>query len=199
MKTLKTTKTLAAAALAAALTSTLAMPAAAQQHGPGMDHAAHAAAGGTAASGLPTLPGQDAYGAIGEIVRLLRADPSTDWSKVDLEALRQHLIDMNAVTLGARVARREVAGGLEMEVTGEGRATDAIRRMTTSHGRQLAPLGLRATSEPIAGGARFTVTAADASDEKLVTMIRGMGFIGIMTLGDHHMPHHLMIAKGERH
>ena len=40
------------------------------------------------ASTTPTLPGQDAFGAIQEIVRILDADPKTDWSKVDLEALR---------------------------------------------------------------------------------------------------------------
>ena len=37
--------------------------------------------------------GHDAFGAIQEIVQILDADPNTDWSKVDLEALRQHLID----------------------------------------------------------------------------------------------------------
>ena len=34
---------------------------------------------------MPTLPGQDAFGAIQEIVGKLDADPNTDWSKVDLE------------------------------------------------------------------------------------------------------------------
>ena len=34
----------------------------------------------------PTIPGQDAFGAIQEIGNLLEADPKTDWSKVDLEA-----------------------------------------------------------------------------------------------------------------
>ena len=47
----------------------------------------------------PAMPGQDAFGAIAEVVRLLDADPETDWSKVDLERLRQHLIDMNEVVL----------------------------------------------------------------------------------------------------
>ena len=51
------------------------------------------------ASTTPTMPGQDTFGAIQEIVQILDADPKTDWSKVDLEALRQHLIDMNEVTL----------------------------------------------------------------------------------------------------
>jgi hypothetical protein len=48
-----------------------------------------------ASMAIPTMPGQDSFGAIQEIVRILEADPNTDWSKVDLEALRQHLIDMN--------------------------------------------------------------------------------------------------------
>jgi hypothetical protein len=56
-------------------------------------------------SPIPTMPGQAAFGAIQEIVRLLEADPNTDWSKVDLEALRQHLIDMNDVTLKANARR----------------------------------------------------------------------------------------------
>ena len=45
------------------------------------------------ASTTPTMPGQDAFGAIQEIVQILEADPKTDWSKVELEGLRQHLID----------------------------------------------------------------------------------------------------------
>src|SRR5437879_13280128 len=54
-------------------------------------------AGMRAAAATPTMPGQDAFGAIQEIVQMLEADPKTDWSKVDLEGLRQHLIDMNEV------------------------------------------------------------------------------------------------------
>jgi len=54
----------------------------------------------------PSLPGQDAFGAIAEVVRFLEADPETDWSAVDLERLRQHLIDMNEVVL-----RSEGSGG----------------------------------------------------------------------------------------
>ena len=33
----------------------------------------------------PTMPGQDAFGAIQEIVRILEADPKTDWSKVNFK------------------------------------------------------------------------------------------------------------------
>lgn len=73
-------------------------------------------------AGLPaaTMSGQDAFGAIREIVRMLDADPKTDWSKVDIEALRQHLIDMSEVTLKANATAKPI-DGLETTVTGSDR------------------------------------------------------------------------------
>src|SRR3954462_9782731 len=77
-----------------------------------MDHAAHHAGASASPSGaVPTMPGQDAFGTIQEIVGILEADPATDWSKVDIEALRQHLIDMNEVTLNAKAVATPVDGG----------------------------------------------------------------------------------------
>jgi hypothetical protein len=87
-------------------------------HGP-MPHGASPIAPASPA-GEPTLPGQDAFGAIGEIVRILDADPRTDWSKVDLEPLRQHLIDMHEVVMRAQVRASPVWGGLAMDVTAPG-------------------------------------------------------------------------------
>ena len=52
--------------------------------------------------GVPASPGRDAQGAIAEIAGIREADPGTDWSRVDLEALRSHLIDMNDVVLEAK-------------------------------------------------------------------------------------------------
>ena len=63
------------------------------------------------AAGTPSMPGQDAFGAIAEVVRLLDADSNTDWGKVNLERLRQHLIDMNEVVLRAQVKQASVPGG----------------------------------------------------------------------------------------
>lgn len=60
----------------------------------------------------PALPGQDAFGAIQEIVQILQSDPTTDWSKVNISALRQHLIDMNEVTLRAVAAERNLDNGI---------------------------------------------------------------------------------------
>src|SRR5665213_2414926 len=53
--------------------------------------------GAAKATTLPTQPGQSAFAAIQEIVAILEADPKTDWSRVNIEALRQHLIDMDNV------------------------------------------------------------------------------------------------------
>jgi hypothetical protein len=86
-------------------------------------------------AGAPTLSGQDAFGAIQEIVQILQADPNTDWSKVNIEALRQHLIDMNEVTLHAVATQRDIENGIEIKVTGEGRTLEAIKRMVPAHVR----------------------------------------------------------------
>jgi hypothetical protein len=163
-----------------------------------MDHAAHLAAMKECEAVLPTLPGQAAFGAIAEIVRLLEADPKTDWTRVNIEALRQHLIDMDEVTMHAAVTSHNVPAGLEMEVTGVGRTADAIRRMAINHTRMLDQGTVyHATAVEITNGARITVTAKQESDARTVAQIRGLGFAGIMTEGDHHAAHHLAIARGD--
>jgi hypothetical protein len=143
----------------------------------------------------PSLPGQDAFGAIQEIVRTLEADPRTDWAKVDLEALRQHLIDMNDVTLQANAAAKPIDGGLEITVTGADRTLAAIQRMIPAHAAEINGLnGWSAKTQAIGNGVVLTVTA---TDPKEVQHIRGLGFIGILVSGSHHQPHHLAMAKGE--
>jgi len=146
------------------------------------------------ASATPSLPGQDAFGAIQEVVGILESDPKTDWSKVDLEALRQHLIDMNEVTLKAEAAAKQIDGGLEIAVTGNGRTLVAIQRMIPAHAQSLNGLnGWSATAATLPNGVALTVTAADSKE---VQHIRGLGFIGLLTSGSHHTPHHLAMAKG---
>jgi len=145
--------------------------------------------------GAPSLPGQDAFGAIGEIVAMLEADPATDWSKVDIEALRQHLIDMSEVTLNASAAAKPIAGGVEIAITGSGRTLAAIRRMVPTHAAEIdGARGWSAKASPLADGMLLAVTASDPKD---VPHIRALGFAGIMVEGSHHQAHHLAIAKGE--
>ena len=154
---------------------------------------------GPGAAGTPMMPGQDGFAAIAEVVRILDADPATDWSKVDLERLRQHLIDMNEVVLRSAVKQTPVPGGLVMDVTGTGRTEHAIRAMLVPHAVELDRMPtFTARTELIPGGVRLTVTAKTPGDAKAVARLRGLGFIGLLTLGAHHGPHHLAMARGER-
>jgi hypothetical protein len=99
------------------------------QHMPGMSHEDHGMNADAVPAGLME-GGQSAFAAIQEIVAQLMADPTTDWSRVDIEALRQHLIDMDNVTLRARVRVEEKKGGARFEATSEDAAvTSSIRAM----------------------------------------------------------------------
>jgi hypothetical protein len=147
---------------------------------------------------LPAFPGQAAFTTLGEVVAILKADSSTDWSKVNLDALREHLIDMDDVVMHASVTKQNVPGGLEMRVTGSGRTVQAIRRMLTNHAAMLdAGTQYHAVAVEIPNGVRLTVTAKDLADAAQVAVIRGLGFAGLLTEGDHHPRHHLAIARGE--
>jgi hypothetical protein len=192
----RTTLTAVVAALSTAAAS--AAPLAAQSAG-GMDHSSHASHAPGNSSPMATAPtGQDAYAAIAAIVARLEADSTTDWSRVNIEALRRHLIAMNDVTLGATAVQTAIPGGARMDVTGAGRVAESIRAMLRAHAPELEALGqYRASVENIPGGARLTVTAGDASDATTVAKIRALGFMGLLTLGAHHTAHHEAMARGE--
>ena len=141
-----------------------------------------------------TEPGQAAFGAIQEIVRMLQADQATNWSKVDIDALRQHLIDMDEVTLHASAKKEPIEKGLRILVTGSGRTLEAIQRMIPAHVQDMNGLyGWSMSASALPDGEVMTVTGNSASDEQ---KIRALGFMGVMVLGTHQM-HHLAMAKGE--
>ena len=148
----------------------------------------------SAAPGTPTLPGQDAFGAIQEIVQILQSDSKTDWSKVNIDALRQHLIDMNEVTLHAAAAPGTTDNGIEISVTGEGRTLEAIKRMVPAHVSELREIGWNAKSDDLPNGVKLTVMASEAQP---LTKLKALGFMGIMVQGGHHQSHHLMMAMGQ--
>ena len=157
-------------------------------------HAAHATASPSA--GLLTEAGNGAFAAVQEVVRLLESRPDTDWSKVDLEALRQHLIDMEHMTLGAEVLSHEtVPGGARFRVRGVDEAAHAaIGRVLGAHAGMIA--AERGWTMEMARGDGEYVIVVTSPREEDAARIRGLGYIGIMALGDHHAPHHLMIATG---
>ena len=130
-----------------------------------------------------------------EIVEILEADPAIDWSKVNLDRLRQHLIDMHEVTLRANATVQPIQGGIQMTVTGSGRTLEAIQRMIPAQASEINGKNRwQAWTQTTPDGVTFVVTSADP---KQVEIIRGLGFIGIMASGTHHQMHHLMMAKGE--
>jgi hypothetical protein len=173
-----------------------------QGQGGKMDHGMHGGMrmqGGmhgqpSGAPGVPTMSGQDAFGTIQEVVQIIQADPATDWSKVNIGTLRQHLIDMNEVTLHAAATERLLDNGIEITVTGEGRALDAIKRMVPAHVSELAEIGWSVKSDELPNGIKLTVMASEAQP---LTKLKALGFMGIMVQGSHHQTHHLMMAKGE--
>jgi hypothetical protein len=164
------------------------------QHGMEGGIGQHGMMMGSEVSGQPARSGQEAFGTIQEIVRILEADPATDWSKVNISALREHLIDMDQVTMRAAASERTLGDGIEIAVTGEGRTLDAIKRMVPAHVHELGRLGWNAGTQDLPNGIKLTVTSTDA---RQVTKLRALGFMGIMVQGAHHQPHHLMMAKGE--
>lgn len=146
-----------------------------------------------AAAAAPVQPGQGAFAAIQEIVELLEADPRTNWSTVNIEALRQHLADMSAVTLLSEVKAEPIDGGMMFTVTGAPPVRDAIRRMALAHaGTMNHAAGWQFAAAQSEGGATMAVRVPAADLAKL----KALGFIGVMTRGMHHQDHHLMIARG---
>jgi hypothetical protein len=135
------------------------------------------------------------FGAIQEVFRILEADPNTDWSKVNIAGLREHLIDMSEIALHAAATTARLDNGVAIVITGQGRTHDAIKRMIPAHTRELNGLnGWSATSEDVPDGVKLTVTSGNAKD---VPKLHALGFMGLMVEGGHHQRHHLAMAKGD--
>ena len=141
----------------------------------------------------PMEAGQSAFAAIQEIVAILEKDSKIDWTKVNIEGLRQHLIDMDNVTLRSEVTSTAVPNGMKYSVSGTGIVVQSIKRMIKAHAVTMDGINdWHFTAEETANGANLTVTVPEADQKKL----NGLGFIGVMTRGMHHQQHHLALASG---
>ena len=157
-------------------------------------HAGHLSQPSNAADAVPLEPGQDVFAAISEIVGILSADPETDWSRVDIDALRAHLVDMNALILGAEVEVEATPDGLLMRVSLEGPAGGAASRMIPTHGPVLAA-ETGWTSEVLNQDQVIQWSVTDPTGRS-ATKIRSLGFFGLMATGDHHRQHHIALSRG---
>jgi hypothetical protein len=141
-----------------------------------------------------TEPGQGAFAVIAEIVGALASNPDTDWSKVNIRRLREHLRDMDVVMVDANARSEDIPKGLRFIVTGDARVAPSIRRMALAHARIMNGVdGWSYAAKETPNGAVMEVRVPARDLPKL----KGLGFFGVMAGGMHHQPHHWMMATGE--
>jgi hypothetical protein len=141
---------------------------------------------------LPNEPGQGAFAAISEIVTMLATDPATDWSKVNITGLRDHLVDMDDLISESVVTLRNVPGGLEISLDLGEPGNDAASRMVSAHAPFVQAEAGWASVVSMEGDTLIWTVTSDADE----IQIRSLGFFGLMATGDHHRAHHLAMAKG---
>ncbi|MDW4497139.1 hypothetical protein R5H30_04030 [Sulfitobacter sp. D35] len=181
-------------ALAMGLISLMPAPSAAQ-------HATHEGLAGhpvaeRETSNIPSEPGDGTFAAIIEIVAILSDDPATDWSRVDIDGLRTHLVDMNKLVIGADVRSELLPNGIRMRIGTKGRAGAAASRMVPAHGPFMA--AETGWSSDVSRAADDIVWIVTAPDAEAVARIQALGFFGLMATGDHHRMHHIAMARGDR-
>ena len=142
---------------------------------------------------LPVEIGQSTFSAIAEIVAMLNNDPQTDWSTVNIDALHRHLIDMDNVMTQSQVLMMSDNEIVTFIITGKGEIIASIQRIVNAHAKMLS--GATGWSVDVKNQADG-VTMSVAGEDKDTDMIMGLGFYGLLTVGAHHQPHHMMIARG---
>jgi|DEB0MinimDraft_6_1074348.scaffolds.fasta_scaffold55226_1 hypothetical protein len=158
------------------------------------EHEDHESGGGAFAS--PLEPGQGMFGAISEVNTIIE-ESGADWTKVDLDALWEHLKDMDALMTFAKVEKSELDDGLKMLVTGEGAADRAVRNMIPAHSQFLKNVRPAWEISVSGEGASYEVVVT-SSDPSEAQKIKALGFAGFMFQDDHHASHHLGIAVGDQ-
>ena len=162
----------------------------AHRHG----HGGHAAMSSGAPAPLSEA-GQSTFAALAETVAALTADPETDWSRVDVDALREHLVSMDRLVLEAAVETDVLDDGYRFTVSGNGRTRQAIHEMVPAHAIVLATeTAWEVEAEPTPAGATLVVKSNDPDERQ---RIGALGFFGLMTTGDHHRPHHWALVNGQ--
>lgn len=144
---------------------------------------------------MPTEAGNDAFGTIQEIITILANDPTTNWEKVNIEALRKHLSDMEDMTLNIEViSQSPVQGGLAVVIKPTtNRSAAVLKRVFSAHPKQLKnETGWMMDVDYSNGQYTLTTTTEDPNE---VNKIRGLGYIGLMAPGNHHQPHNLSMAR----
>jgi hypothetical protein len=143
---------------------------------------------------MPIEPGQGAFATIAEIVVILKNDPATDWSKVNIDGLRKHLKDMDELTLNSKSRATFMPNKISFNITGSARTQQAIKTMVPAHVNFL-PKAWNATAKTTVDG---TILTIQSNDPATLKKVKAIGFYGVMATGAHHQSHHLAMAKGDK-
>ena len=141
-----------------------------------------------------TKSGNEIFGTIQEVIQKLEANPNTDWSNVDLEALRQHLLDMKAFTEEVTVLEKTpITKGVKVTIhPNSERAKEALPKLFGMHPRMLKQeKGWDMSAQQDGENWVITCTTEKEAD---VNKIRALGYIGLLAEGSHHQLHHWMVA-----
>ena len=137
-----------------------------------------------------------AFKVLAGLVARLEADPTTDWRRVDLEAVRRHLADLERVTLAAEVRAEELPGGVGLTVTGPDPASvAAIRRLLPERAARLAEARRwKVATVTVPEGLRVEVRSLDPRE---AGRIRALGLTGLLVVGPLDEAYLLGLARGE--
>jgi hypothetical protein len=144
-----------------------------------------------------TQAGNDIFATIQEVIIKLNNNPDTDWSKVDIEALRQHLLDMNDMAVNVEILNQKpLINGLRIALQGTtARAEKTLVRVFKAH-----PMHLKRETgwdmQVERYGKQFIVTTTTEKPGQTQKII-ALSYIGLMAYGKHHQVHHWGMSTGQ--
>ncbi len=162
-------------------------------HMPGKNHGA-----AVKTHGLPREGGQSTFAALIEIVDLLERDPKTNWAKVNIGSLHEHLLDMNHLMLATQATTSVLSDSrIQFTVRGTADSIPSIHRMVPAHSRFIGQSrGWEIQHELTDTGATLTITVEETD---LLDRLNALGFYGFMSMDSHHQAHHYQMAIGNSH
>lgn len=145
---------------------------------------------------LLTEAGNDIFGTIQEVIANLNANPNTNWDKVNIGALREHLLDMRDMTINIEVISQDrLKNGSKILIRPTNiRSRQAMKRVLSAHPAQLKKETNWQMQVHKQEDKYLLITTTDKPKE--VNKINGLGYIGLMAYGSHHQPHHWSMATG---
>jgi len=85
-----------------------------------------------------TESGTDPFATLQEVIAELEINPDTNWEKVNIEALRLHLIEMQDMTINVDVKQQYINNGFQAVVTPTtNRAIKSLARVLSGHPAQM--------------------------------------------------------------